>query len=146
MTCAGLLGLAVGFGLDHKSGRPAEDAQVRKGLKYLAQSIGEPGGAPGKALPKQELYLMWSIERVAVLYQLKTIEGKKWYEWGVELLTAEQKADGSWSDAAAGGVYVDTSFALLFLVRANLAQDLTDKLEELNARPEVVAAPPAGKQ
>ncbi len=73
-----------------------------------------------------DLYFFWSIERVAVIYGLKTIEGKDWYGWGSEVIVANQKTDGSWQEWYPG--IPDTCFALLFLKRANLARDLTTKL------------------
>src|SRR5262249_7646553 len=72
-------------------------------------------------------YLMWSLERVAVAYDLKTIGHKDWYAWGAEILVASQGADGSWEGEH--GAPVDTCFALLFLKRTNLAQDLTSSLK-----------------
>jgi hypothetical protein len=61
-----------------------------------------------------------------VALDLKTIGGKDWHQWGAEILVANQQADGNWK-----GSYVpaDTCFALLFLRRANLAQDLTTSLK-----------------
>ena len=29
----------------------------------------------------QEMYFLWSVERVAMLYDLKTIGGRDWYAW-----------------------------------------------------------------
>jgi hypothetical protein len=59
-----------------------------------------------------------------VIYNLKTIGGKDWHRWGVELILANQQADGSWrGEFAEGGC--DTCFALLFLRKANVAEDLT---------------------
>lgn len=70
-----------------------------------------------------DLYFLWSVERMAVLYDLKTIGGQDWYAWGMRILLAAQQPDGSWVDAFPG--VPDTSFALLFLKRANVATDLT---------------------
>ena len=150
MTCAGLLGVAVGFGLqDAGKGavRPDQDPIVQKGLRHLSNFIGQPGEHPRGTKPRmQELYFLWSAERVAVLYQLKTIEGKKWYEWGAEVLTTNQRPDGSWQGGGHGSVPVtDTCLALLFLQRVNLAKDLTDKLMELRALGQAAGAPPARK-
>ncbi|MCI0458718.1 MAG: hypothetical protein L0Z62_17305 [Gemmataceae bacterium] len=147
MTCAGLLGLAVSFDVDKehraKGIRPTEDPAVQKALKHLAQTIGEPGR--GKPQPAY-LYYLWSLERVGVLYQLKTLEDRKWYEWGVEILHTYQRPDGSWMHGGLAAMETsDTCFAILFLQRANLAQDLTDKLEELNALPGPGAAAPPRK-
>lgn len=144
MTGAGLLGLAVQFGLaaDHfqlqaKSSR-FDNPAVEKGFTYLSQFIGEP--------TDWNLYLLWTVERCGVLYHRRQIAGKDWYPWGVRLLLDHQKDDGSWNQ---GGYFADASitpitdtcFALLFLKRANLAKELTKKLEffiegkQLQAKP-----------
>jgi hypothetical protein len=89
-----------------------------------------PGAAPRGAPQNSNMgyYVLFSLERVAVAYGLETIGNKKWYDWGADLLLQNQNADGSWAgEFAAGGA--DTSFALLFLQRANLAQDLTATLK-----------------
>ena len=77
------------------------------------------------------LYKLWSIERVGVLYRLPTIAGKDWYGWGAKRILREQKPNGSWSAGGYPGstTMIDTSFALLFLRRSNLVQDLTDRLQ-----------------
>src|SRR5207247_2321152 len=63
MTCAGLLGIAVGFGLDNKhQGRPEDDPDVKRGLAYLSQQVGNPSG--GAVKPQMEhMYYLWSVER-----------------------------------------------------------------------------------
>jgi hypothetical protein len=138
MTCAGLLGLAVGLGLANearsaegkgKATRAAQDRGVQMGLDVLAEAIGSPHQPWGK--PKLiDLYFVWSVERVAVIYNLPKIGDKDWYGWGAEMLVANQAARGNWEN----GQYshdtptIDTCFALLFLKRANLARDLTSKL------------------
>src|SRR5207302_1153787 len=76
-----------------------------------------------------DLYFLWSVERVAVVYDLRTIGGQDWYAWGVSVLLAHQAGDGSWKDAFPGPI--DTCFALLFLKRVNVAQDLTKVLQGL---------------
>src|SRR5262249_58315493 len=141
MTCAGLLGTAVGLGLKNevrgKSGRrarigdPAKIPAVQKGLEYLSKNaLGNPSRR-WKDHPMVNLYALWSTERVAVIFRLKKIGDKDWYPWGAEILVANQKPDGHWE----GGQYagstptLDTSLALLFLHRANLAKELTAKLQ-----------------
>jgi hypothetical protein len=143
MTGAGLLGLAVQYGLaaDHAQPRAKQaridDPAVTKGFANLAQVIGKPIGWKKPRAKNREtinLYLLWTIERCGVLYHQRKIEGKDWYQWGVELLLDHQRDDGSWNT---GGYYTnpnitpitDTCFALLFLKRANLAKELTKKLE-----------------
>jgi hypothetical protein len=149
MTCAGLLGLAIADGKvsesvhERKPGstKPArdlnKDANIRRGLLALSTTIGKPleqrgGRNVGQAPPIPQIggrtyYFLWSLERVAVALDLKTIGKNDWYAWGAEILLANQQADGSWR-----GYYVDcgadTCFALLFLKRANLAPDLTAQL------------------
>jgi hypothetical protein len=69
-------------------------------------------------------YYLWSVERVAVALNLDLIGNKDWYAWGSRILLSSQGEDGTWQgEHDLGGV--DTCFALLFLKRANLANDLT---------------------
>jgi hypothetical protein len=148
MICAGLLGLAVADGKvtesareRHPQAKPTrdfnKDAQIRKGLFALSMTIGRPvekqaGRRAGQtaAIPQiggRSFYFLWSLERVAVALDLKTIGKKDWYAWGAEILLSNQQADGSWAGnyAECGA---DTCFALLFLKRANLVPDLTTQL------------------
>ena len=132
MTCSGLLGLAIGHGVakdpHEKNQKPLDDPAIKAGLAMLAREIDRPGERRSP-----DHYFLWSVERVAVLYDLDRIDGKDWYGWGCRVLLPRQKNDGSWHDAAFYGnnVAVNTCFALLFLKRANLARDLTDKLQLL---------------
>jgi hypothetical protein len=145
MTCAGLLGLAIADGKafekvrENKPGaKPAKDAnkdrQIRKGLLALSTAIGTSSASKrvdqGPLVPKvggRTYYFLWSLERVAVALDLKTIGNKDWYAWGAEILLANQQSDGSWQGSY-GECGADTCFALLFLKRANLATDLTKQL------------------
>ncbi|HKB37008.1 MAG TPA: hypothetical protein VKD72_11175 [Gemmataceae bacterium] len=151
MTCSGLLGLAVGHGLiagASPSSRPSgKDPAIQKGLEALAKHIGKPLGAPiekpgkkparraGRPLARAaiNLYFLWSVERVGVLYNLRTIAEKDWYQWGAELLVDNQDSSGGWHCGGYHGstIQTDTCFALLFLKRANLTRDLSQKLEFL---------------
>jgi hypothetical protein len=191
MTCAGLIGLAVAYGVANeavlqrndqnrlkepeksKGGLavkprqpkdPNRDPSVRAGLVALGNFITGPyanaqrswGRGPpanfavGRKQPDQpgkpqlpegmempqgmgrgadttDYYLLWSIERVAMAYGLKTIAKKDWYDWGADILLAKKRTNGSWQGAYE--VEVDTSFALLFLRRSNLVSDLTSSLK-----------------
>jgi hypothetical protein len=135
MTCAGLLGLAVGHGALPPAALGPDDAKLEspaidKALDYLSRHVGEPA-EDLKTKPKlPSMYLLWSIERVAMLYDLKTIGGKDWYGWGAQALLANQNADGSWGgEQYQGYSFVsNTAFALLFLKRSNLVADLTENL------------------
>jgi hypothetical protein len=135
MTCVGLLGLAVGHGLggDESAARGSvSDPQIEKALHYLAKRIGKPS-SDKKRPPQEDLYFLWSLERVGVLYGLRTIEDRDWYAWGANLLRANQSRDGNWQNGRYHGSTptLDTCFALLFLKRANLVHDLTKKIEFL---------------
>jgi hypothetical protein len=141
MTCAGLLGLVAGHGLVAEAARDKDpkgkkdvgkDAQVRLALTALGTAIDHPV-AKRKALGQPAViprvggkayYFLWSLERVAVALDLKSVGGKDWYEWGAEILLVNQQADGSWQGDYAKYA-ADTCFALLFLRRANLVRDLT---------------------
>jgi hypothetical protein len=145
-TCAGLLALGMGRGLESKgSAGRRQDPAIDRGLRYLGSAlralrqqggVSQSQGLPADPLQWQgrvvgadargDLYFLWSVERVAVLYNLKTLGEIDWYAWGSELLLANQKPDGSWRENIPG--VPDTCFALLFLRRANLIKDLTDHL------------------
>ena len=145
MTCAGLIGLAMGFGSkdlkdgSDKSARIDADAVsrdpiVQGGLKYvgdfLAAAAGQREGSQFQVNDLvRNLYFMWSLERVGMAYGLATIGKVDWYDWGSKLLVRTQNRDGSWSGDIYPGAEPDnaTAFALLFLSRANLAQDLKMK-------------------
>lgn len=160
-TCAGLISLALErVLLNDKEFRPDGDeprpqagqgatkrADVHRAFTFLAQTaVGrkrdDPGGAPDygggwfNADAWGDLYFLWTLERVGVIYSTDKIDGKDWFDWGYPIILENQQPDGSWAEAnwARGGVIpadarlIDTSFALLFLKRSNIAADLTDKL------------------
>jgi hypothetical protein len=87
-----------------------------------------------------DLYFLWSVERVGVVFDLMTINGKDWYNWGADIILKFQQSDGSWNDRFPG--ICDTCFALLFLKRVNIAKDLTNKLRGELGGAAVSAAPP----
>jgi hypothetical protein len=145
MTGAGLLGLAVGHGL-HTDKKKVKDDQMEKGFRAIATAVGKPLGADKKmrvvkgrkGLPRRifprssiNLYFLWTLERVGVIYNVRLMDGRDWYRWGVELLLDAQKPLGFWAEGGYPGTgqTLDTCLALLFLKRANLATDLTKKLE-----------------
>src|SRR5262249_374566 len=156
MTCVGLLGLAIAHGTAHEAAtgampakndpkgaaphRPSlKDPAIEKGLTSLARFIGFPAAAMPKKVAMGNLYFLWSVERVGVLYNLKTIGERHWYTWGAQKLLANQDGDGAWSRA--GGYHgnsptINTCFALLFLKRVNLVQDLTDNLRFMISVPD----------
>lgn len=130
MTCAGLLALAVGTGLsDDRTQNAADSDAVKKAFRVVGDQIGWPGEGV-KAPPPSELYFLWSVERVGVLYHKAQIEDKDWYRWGASSLLPNQRPEGFWHTNLGHGSspLTDTCFAILFLQRANLATDLSDKL------------------
>jgi hypothetical protein len=139
MTCAGLLALAVADGnaTEHARERNPrakpprdinKDSHVRNGLLALSRTIGRPRdkredrrARQAAAIPQisgRSYYFLWSLERVAVALDLKTIGKKDWYTWGAEILLANQQDDGTWQGNY-GQCGADTCFALLFLKRVN---------------------------
>lgn len=136
MTCAGLIGLAVGKGIDAKKAG-GKDEVIDRAVESLSKNIGKAPlrGRNGQALRLNmnslgDLYYLWSLERVAVIYDAKEIGGKDWYGWGAQFLVEKQGPEGAWRDSH-GGI-ADTCFALLFLKRANVAKDLTRQIGDLN--------------
>jgi hypothetical protein len=124
MTCAGLLGLGVGTAAvqpagarDLKSRLLAADS-VRAGFQYLGWVIRNTKQADGN-----QFYLLWSMERVGVFYGVRDFAGADWYDWGARWLVDRQAGDGSWPAGKYADGHCDTSFALLFLKRANPFHD-----------------------
>jgi hypothetical protein len=132
MTCAGLLGLAIGRGAVPGAGGKdkLEDPSIQRALQALGEHIGTPVKDGESPPPMQNLYFLWSVERVAMLYDLKTVGSKDWYGWGAQTLLANQQPDGHWTGTNYNGRtdLADTCFALLFLNRSNLVSDLTENL------------------
>jgi hypothetical protein len=135
MTAAGLLGLAVGIGAGKEGVRADQEPGVEHGFRVLGERIGHAPPA-GRRVAVTNLYFLWSVERVAVLYQRKMISGKDWYAWGSGMLLPHQEENGSWYTNSFHGStpVIDTCFATLFLRQANLAKDLTSKLQRLAGR------------
>ena len=159
MTCAGLFALAVGYVMDseelERKGKQQsmsllKDPQVKKAMRFIGDIVRTsaktplPGGA--KKPPQTEqvdgpphMFGLWSIERVGVLYQIEKIDDDvEWFRHGFQILKKRQKEDGSWKFEFSGAI--TTAFALLFLERANLAQDLTDEIKRLE---DLIAPAPA---
>lgn len=150
MTCVGLLALAIGRGMKlSTSGTPSSglaDRHVLEGLAALYHLIGSPQGTMNRRVPHQDVYFLWSVERVGMLYNLSTIGYKDWYRWGAEILVSHQMSNGSWPGVVWQretcpvppdyGSVLNTAFALLFLKHSHPMKDLTPKLpftaKELN--------------
>jgi len=130
MTCVGLLALGASHGsfreVMHVEGKQLfADPAVQKALHALGRTMRTPSPEPPNA------YLLWSIERVAMLYGLKKIDQQDWYAWGAHALLRTQNADGSWNASHAHGMNlaVNTAMNVLFLSRSHLNRDLTDRLK-----------------
>jgi hypothetical protein len=140
MTAVGLMGLALKHGLllpntrDRGRNVTVRDPLIQHGFFALDDQLEQylAGFHFNQVrLEKLDLYCLWTIERVAVLYNLRTLGTLDWYPAGVELLLPLQRDDGSWGPAGTNSLEesaVSTSFALLFLKRSNLARDLTRRL------------------
>jgi len=173
MTCAGLLGLAMGIGNSSErrlkgklkinadgsvAAGPREapaiadplksDENVQRGYAFLVNAIGgrmvAPGGhgaaagagaigggglgARGDDL-RDNLYLMWSLERVCMTYGWTKLGNIDWHIWGAEHILSQQNRDSGWggnpANAERTSNIVNTSFAIMFLCRANLVRDLS---------------------
>jgi hypothetical protein len=155
MICVGLLGLAIGEGLklpNSPSFPPLGqgDHRILTGLAALYSTIGVPTGQMDKPVPTEDIYFLWSLERVGMLFNLPTLGDKEWYRWGAEILVTNQFATGEFDtgdrmkDRSIGvnsvrgyyGPILKSSFALLFLKHSHPMKDLTPKLpftaKELN--------------
>jgi hypothetical protein len=139
MTCSGLLGLAAARATQAKPvGKPLDDRAIGAAFKHLESILTSPqipaGPMFGIGIPQISLlndsYFLWSLERVAVIYDVDMIGKIDWYRWGADHLIKSQGADGSWTGNPnrVGSTEVATSFAVLFLNRANVARDLTSAL------------------
>lgn len=126
MTCVGLLGLAMGHASTPVKGgasaKTADNPAIGKGLEKLGEHI--------SIEEMNNFYLLWSVERVGMLYNLKTIGNKEWYDVGVEVVLPLQQQPGNWNarNYLGSTPALDTCFALLFLRRSNLVQDLSERL------------------
>jgi hypothetical protein len=126
----------------------ARDQAVRRGMENLGQALagnqlrdGRIGGGrrgEGRGPGGLNLYFLWSLERVGVIFGVDKIGGIDWYATGADSLLPAQQQDGSWG----GGEYgpeVNTSFALLFLSRSNVVRSLSSKVQRTTAPAELRA-------
>jgi hypothetical protein len=95
--------------------------QVRSGKGLLFAQMGGHGTG--------DLYFLWSLERVGVIYGVDKIGGFDWYDLGSTALVRSQANDGTWN-LGSYTTEVNTAFAVLFLARSNLARDLSGKVQK----------------
>ncbi|HEY7426095.1 MAG TPA: hypothetical protein VH682_17830 [Gemmataceae bacterium] len=138
MTCAGLLGLAVGHGLivQHRShpthAAQVDDDNVRRGMRALAGFVPPLSDSTDKKDRSAiNLYYLWSLGRVALLYRTRQIDGKDWYAGAVADVLPWQEADGSWKANvyAEATPVLNTCFALLLLQRSHWTKELSKALQ-----------------
>jgi hypothetical protein len=137
MTCGGLVALGLGHGAEIKSGDKdrafaKRKNAIAKGLRFLEKTLERPPRPRGNhflgAEADSDLYFLWSLDRLAMAYGLRSIGKTAWYPWAAQLLVGSQHSDGSWRESYGGPV--DTCFALLVLKRSNLAEDLTKMMDK----------------
>jgi hypothetical protein len=143
MLCVGLLGLGIGCGLQlptpGASQPKGENSRVLIGLAALSQDLGVAAGGREDPNTMRGAYYLWSVERVAMLYDLPMIGDKDWYRWGAGIIVAAQQPGGEWPNVLVNGKdhigpagdkrpVIDSSLALLFLKRSHPMKELTAKL------------------
>jgi hypothetical protein len=114
------------------------DRAVQLALAGLGQHVAESARAGRGALVianegqhgRHDLYFLWSLERVGVIFGVEKLGGVNWYEAGAHSLVLTQARDGSWGTGPGYGPEVGTAFAVLFLCRSNLARDLSSKVQK----------------
>jgi len=82
---------------------------IERGLAWFDRYYTKTRGNAG-------FYYLYGIERVGLAAGYKYFGTSDWYKLGGHALVTRQNADGSWGEGGYGPV-VNTSFALLFLVR-----------------------------
>ncbi len=150
MTCAGLVAIATqraaeqqrisrvgrespgqpSWSIPGRNRRPAaDDPMARVALMAIGRELQQADRFPAADI-NRDLYFFWSLERVGVIYGLDSVGGVDWYRWGTKRLMTMQGPDGQWQGKGKWSYQgsVGTSFAILFLCRANVAPDLTAEI------------------
>jgi hypothetical protein len=122
-----------------KSGpaRPLDerDRTVQRGFAGLGLTMADQLRNGGGLLTAKgthgtgDLYFLWSLERVGVIYGVDKIGGIDWYDVGSTAIVRSQSPDGTWG-VGSYGAEVNTAFAVLFLCKSNLARDLSGKVQK----------------
>jgi hypothetical protein len=106
-------------GPETKSATLLDDPVYAQGLERAGKFAGGIGQNSAR-------YFIWSVERLGVLLELDKFGETDWFENGSTALVKSQKDDGSWAHSNADwGSLADTSFAILFLRKANLGSDIS---------------------
>ena len=121
MTTAGLAGVAICMDelwpsraftpvLRKRARRSIRDAVAWMQENFdVTRNPGEPEGG-------WHTYYLYGLERAGVLTRARYLGRWDWYKHGADYLLERQRSDGSWKRE--GDVFLDTSFALLFLERS----------------------------
>jgi hypothetical protein len=125
---------------------PKNDPWIAAGMNVLGQFVN--AGVVNNEDLRGNLYFLWSLERVGMVYGRTNIGNRDWHQWGADYLLRTQQQDGHWDDKSSHSIdaQVGTALALLFLNRVNVANDLTTVLRGANspAGPKPAAGTPAG--
>ena len=113
------------------------DAAIKAALTSLGQVLAASKQAAGDGPASltnfvghgNPYYVLWSIERVAVAFGLRTIGDVDWHDLGAGYLLANQQESGAWHHSMYDDD-INTSFAMLFLLKANFTANLTEKLKD----------------
>lgn len=119
MTTAGVSSLTICDAVLHQTKRRPKEvssnrlrAAMKSGLAWLELNY-EVRTNPG-ADSNWRLYYLYGLERACELNRIAYLGKKDWYFDGATLLIEEQNDNGRW------GNEIDTSFAILFLMKAAL--------------------------
>ncbi len=125
MTCAALTCILICREQLSKMGRGVTSARLSDkalegGLAWLdkyfkVDTNPKPYQKPGAC--SWHFYYLYGVERTAALCGRKSFGGKNWYNEGAAWLLEHQHGNGNWSTPW-GGSEMNTSFAILFLIRA----------------------------
>jgi len=115
--------------------RDSRDLVVQRAFAGLGMTFADLGKNK-RLLPVQsaphgygDLYFLWSLERVGVVYGVDKIGGLDWYDVGAAAIVQSQGQNGLWSSTGYGAD-VNTAFAILFLCKSNLARDLSSRVQK----------------
>lgn len=84
------------------------DPNIERGIQWIARNFNTFSTGPRS---DRAHYALYNVERVGVASGLKYMGDIDWYKTGGDWLVKKQGANGGWNNV------VDTSFAILFLVR-----------------------------
>lgn len=149
MTCAGLFCLTVARATKIRQQQREQSPTGGEERGEKATLLSDPAYAKGFARvgqfakgigPGSSKYFLWSVERLGVLLGLEKLGEADWFQLGADALVKTQRPDGSWSEGK--DALSDTSFAILFLRKANLGSDISRLLEGTPAKPFALVSQP----